>query len=149
MRLTKKQRGMIILPLLVVGLLVGSYVFFIPRTQVNTATVYHQSFSGTSVQSKVENAGTKDIVNLRVNLSVIRNEDEVLVDWEEELVKLMEPRNNLKLGFTFTGPQIKTYTIRLTLDFESEGLEYNESFEYQIEDYMNGNWEDKVVDWRI
>ncbi len=152
MKLGKKERGIIVGTIFVVLLLVLSYTFILPRVQVNTTTVYHQSFSGTSVQSKVENTGTYEITGLRANLSVY-DEDGKLVDYANETVSIFEPRNSFKLGFTFTGPQIKSYTVNLTLEFESQGISYTGKdkvvFSYEIKDYMNNNWKEKFTDWRI
>ena len=149
LKLTKKQRGMVFFSFLAVLVVVMAYVFVVPRVQLNTTTVYHQSFSGTSVQTKVENKGTYDVQNLEINLSVIKKESGELVDYKNDTIELFEPRNSFKIGFTFEGPQIKTYLIKLSLIFESEGLDYNESFEYEIKEYMNRNWEEKVTDWRV
>ena len=149
LKFTKKQRGIVFFSVFSVLVVVMAYVFVVPRVQLNITTVYHQSFSGTSVQTKVENKGTYDVQNLEINLSVIKKESGELVDYKNDTIELFEPRNSFKIGFTFEGPQIKTYLIKLSLIFESEGLDYNESFEYEIKEYMNRNWEEKVTDWRV
>ena len=46
------------------------YSYFLPRTEVEIDTVYHRSYSGLFVQSKVSNAGTKEITDLKVKRSV-------------------------------------------------------------------------------
>ena len=149
LKFTKKQRGMLFFSVFAVLVVVMAYVFVVPRVQLNITTVYHQSFSGTSVQTKVENKGTYDVQNLEINLSVIKKESGELMEYKNDTIELFETRNSFKLGFTFEGPAIKTYLIKLTLNFESEGVDYNESFEYEIKDYMNNNWEEKVTDWRV
>ncbi|HID71536.1 MAG TPA: hypothetical protein EYP29_02175 [Thermoplasmata archaeon] len=148
-KLTRKQRGMIFFTLLVVLLLVMTYIFVIPRVELRVTTVYHQSFSGTSVQTKIENKGTYDIEYMKVNLTALRKEDGKVVASKLELVKLLEPKRAFKIGFTFEGGQMKTYLLILEIDFESKGMDYNKSFEYEIKDYMNNNWEEKIKDWRF
>ena len=149
LKLTKKQRGVIFVSFLTILVVIMAYTFVVPRVQLNVTTVYHQSFSGTSIQTRLENKGTYDIADLRVNLSVVKKETGELMDYENDTIKLLETRNSFKIGFTFQGPQVETYIATLTLKFESEGLDYNESFEYEIKDYMNNNWDEKITDWRL
>ena len=150
LKLNKKQRGMVFMSFFAIIIIVLSYTLILPRVQVESTTVYHMSFSGISVQTKVENKGTYDLADFKVNLSVVKEENGELMGYETVNVKLFEPRTEpLKLGFTFEGPAMKLYIVTLALNFESEGLDYNESYEYEIKDYMNNAWDEKLTDWRI
>ena len=39
------------------------YSYLLPRTEVEIDTVYHSSYSGLFVQSKISNTGTKEITS--------------------------------------------------------------------------------------
>ena len=64
------------------------YSYFLPRTEVEIDTVYHSSYSGLFVQSKISNSGTKEITDLKVKLGV----------WNP--VELSVTLDTLKLLFT-------------------------------------------------
>ena len=51
------------------------YSYFLPRTEVEIDTVYHSSYSGLFVQSKISNTGTKEITDLKVKLAVWNSTD--------------------------------------------------------------------------
>ena len=56
--------------LLALFLIFICYSYVIPRTEVEIDTVYHSSYSALFVQSKINNAGTQDITDLKIKSSI-------------------------------------------------------------------------------
>ena len=71
------------------------YSYFLPRTEVEIDTVYHSSYSGLFVQSKVSNAGTKEITNLKVKLAVWNSTE--LLQSETHYPGVLSPKQSVKL----------------------------------------------------
>ena len=66
--------GTIILAFFIIFL---SYSYILPRTEIEIDTVFHSSYSGLFVQSRISNMGTEEITDLKVKISVW-NETEML-----------------------------------------------------------------------
>ena len=72
---TKEQKrvlvktGTIILALFLIFI---CYSYVIPRTEIEIDTVYHSSYSALFVQSKINNAGTQEITDLKIKGTIWR-----------------------------------------------------------------------------
>ena len=95
------------------------YSYFLPRTEVEIDTVYHSSYSGLFVQSKISNTGTKEITDLKVKSSVW-NETEMLVT-ETNYPGILEAKQSVKIPFlVFNGPHADEYNLIIVLEFEDK-----------------------------
>ena len=79
------------------------YSYFLPRTEVEIDTVYHSSYSGLFVQSKISNTGTKEITDLKVKLAVWNSTD--LLQSETHYPGVLNAKQSVKLPvLIFDGP---------------------------------------------
>lgn len=144
----KQKRSAVFLALVAVCVSFLLFTMVIPRTELTVNTTVHYSFSGISVGLQVRNSGTIEMTDMTMNITVIDEDGEV--DYSEDV-----PIGNLPRGdrivhsFTFTAPQVDKYDIILSFAFNCDGLDYNETVEHRMEDYLNFNWKDKIRDWRL
>ena len=117
-----------------------SYV--IPRTEVEIDTVYHSSYSALFVQSKMNNAGTQEITDLKVKSSVW-NGTEMLVT-ETSYLGILKAKQSVKLPpLIFDGPHADEYDLVIVVGFSSNEGKQNIVYNYKIKDYGNLAWHDQ------
>lgn len=148
-RLTLRQKKLaVFLVLLTVGITYILYAVALPRTELQTTTIFHESFSGISIGIRVKNTGTLEVSDLKINATVTDSVDKVRHSQEIGFGS-MEPGAQADHSFTFSGPAAEPYNITLILTFSSQGKDYNETLRYHAEDYMNFIWKDRIKDWRF
>ena len=86
--------------LLALFLIFICYSYVIPRTEVEIDTVYHSSYSALFVQSKINNAGTQDITDLKIKSS-IWNGTEMLTT-ETNYPGILKAKQSVKLPNTIS-----------------------------------------------
>jgi len=147
-KLTGRQKRLAaFLLLVIVGMSYLLYAVAIPRTELRTTTIFHESFSGISIGIEVKNSGTLDVSGLTVNATVTDSDGKVR---HSENIEFGGLKRGAKAShsFTFSAPQAEPYNITLRFIFSSDGRDYNETLNYHVEDYMNFIWKDKIRDWR-
>ena len=118
------------------------YSYFLPRTEVEIDTVYHSSYSGLFVQSKVSNAGTKEISDLKVKLAVWNSTE--LLQSETHYPGVLSPKQSVKLPvLIFDGPHADSYELIISMEFNSEEGKQVLNYNYKIADYGNLAWHDQ------
>ena len=118
------------------------YSYFLPRTEVEIDTVYHSSYSGLFVQSKVTNAGTKEIIDLTVKLAVWNSTE--LLQSETHYPGVLSPKQSVKLPvLIFDGPHADSYELIISMEFNSEEGKQILNYNYKIADYGNLAWHDQ------
>ena len=118
------------------------YSYFLPMTEVEIDTVYHSSYSGLFVQSKVSNAGTKEITDLKVKLAVWNSTE--LLQSETHYPGVLSPKQSVKLPFLiFDGPHADSYELIISMEFNSEEGKQILNYNYKIADYGNLAWHDQ------
>ena len=128
--------------LLALFLIFICYSYVIPRTEVEIDTVYHSSYSGLFVQSKISNTGTKEITDLKVKSSVW-NETEMLVT-ETNYPGILEAKQSVKIPFlVFNGPHADEYNLIIILEFKDEEGKQKLIYSYEIADYGNLAWHEQ------
>ena len=142
---TKEQKivlvktGTIILALFLIFI---CYSYVIPRTEVEIDTVYHSSYSALFVQSKINNAGTQEITDLKVKGS-IWNGTEMLVT-ETNYPGILKAKQSVKLPpLIFDGPHADEYDLVIVMEFNSNDGKQNLVYNYKIKDYGNLAWHDQ------
>ena len=118
------------------------YSYFLPRTEVEIDTVYHSSYSGLFVQSKVSNSGTKEITDLKVKLAVWNSTE--LLQSEINYPGVLSPKQSVKLPvLIFDGPHADSYELIISMEFNSEEGKQIINYNYKIADYGNLAWHDQ------
>jgi len=118
------------------------YSYFLPRTEVEIDTVYHSSYSGLFVQSKVSNTGTKEIIDLKVKLAVWNSTE--LLQSETHYPGVLNAKQSVKLPvLIFDGPHADSYELIISMEFNSEEGKQILNYNYKIADYGNLAWHDQ------
>ena len=118
------------------------YSYALPRTEIEMDTVYHSSYSALFVQSKINNAGTQDITDLKIKSS-IWNGTEMLTT-ETNYPGILKAKQSVKLPpLIFDGPHADEYDLIIVLEFNSNEGKQNLIYNYEIKDYGNLAWHDQ------
>ena len=142
---TKDQKRVIvksIAAILALFLIFVCYSYVIPRTEVEIDTVYHSSYSALFVQSKINNAGTKEITDLKIKSSVW-NGTKMLVS-ETNYPGILKSKQSVKLPpLIFDGPHADEYELVIEMEFSSDEGKQTLIYNYEIKDYGNLAWHDQ------
>ena len=145
----QKQRQIILkfaVAILSVMIIFVCYSYVLPRTEIEMDTVYHSSYSGLFVQSKISNTGTKEITNLKVKSSVW-NETEMLVT-ETNYPGILESKQSVKIPFlVFNGPHADEYNLIIVLEFKDGEGKQKLIYSYKIADYGNLAWHEQYFNF--
>ena len=127
-------------------LLSTSYLFIFPRTEVEVKTAYHQSFSGSYLQVRLTNAGTHDVSDVSLEITVWK--DEELINSTIHEMDILKNRDSKKLPelMYYSEAQLM-HTAIITLTFTVDGTVQRSVWSYTIEDYANLFWEDQYLKW--
>ena len=118
------------------------YSYLLPRTEVEIDTVYHSSYSGLFVQSKVSNTGTKEITDLKVKLAVWNSTE--LLESETHYPGVLNAKQSVKLPvLIFDGPHADSYELIISMEFNSDEGKQVLNYNYKIADYGNLAWHDQ------
>ncbi len=118
------------------------YSYLLPRTEVEIDTVYHSSYSGLFVQSKVSNTGTNPITDLKVKLAVWNSTE--LLQTETHYPGVLNAKQSVKLPvLIFDGPHADSYDLIISMEFNSEEGKQVLNYNYKIADYGNLAWHDQ------
>ena len=118
------------------------YSYLLPRTEVEIDTVYHSSYSGLFVQSKVSNTGTNPITDLKVKLAVWNSTE--LLQTETHYPGVLNAKQSVKLPvLIFDGPHADSYELIISMEFNSEEGKQALNYNYKIADYGNLAWHDQ------
>ena len=122
------------------------YSYIIPRTEIEIDTVYHSSYSALFVQSKINNAGTEEITDLKVKSSVW-NGSEMLAT-ETHYPGILQAKESVKLPpLLFEGPHADKYELIIVLEFSGKDGKQNIVYNYKIKDYGNLAWHDQFLEF--
>ena len=118
------------------------YSYLLPRTEVEIDTVYHSSYSGLFVQSKISNTGTNPITDLKVKLAVWNSTE--LLQTETHYPGVLNAKQSVKLPvLIFDGPHADSYELIISMEFNSEEGKQVLNYNYKIADYGNLAWHDQ------
>ncbi|MFO8051095.1 MAG: hypothetical protein R6V01_05280 [Thermoplasmatota archaeon] len=119
------------------------YQWFIPRTELEVRTVYHETPGGggtggvLNVNVLLTNKGNRDVEDLTCIVRVRDMKEEVLSFEEVENV-FLSGRENMELKLVMVGSHYERYRITVEVLFSSLGKTYMDDLEYQTrEDAMN------------
>ena len=120
------------------------YSYVIPRTEVEIDTVYHSSYSGLFVQSKISNTGTKQISNLKIKSSVWNGTE--MLETDTHYPGVLNAKQSVKLPpLIFNGPHSDSYELLINLEFIIDGEKQILAYNYEIADYGNLAWHDQYM----
>ena len=120
------------------------YSYVIPRTEVEIDTVYHSSYSGLFVQSKISNTGTKQISNLKIKSSVWNGTE--MLETDTHYPGVLNAKQSVKLPpLIFDGPHSDSYELLINLEFLIDGEKQTLAYNYEIADYGNLAWHDQYM----
>ncbi len=122
------------------------YSYVIPRTEVEIDTVYHSSYSALFVQSKINNAGTEEITDLKVKSSVWNGTE--MLETETHYPGILKAKESVKLPpLLFDGPHADEYDLVIVLEFSGKEGKQSIVYNYKIKDYGNLVWHDQFLDF--
>ena len=122
------------------------YSYVIPRTEVEIDTVYHSSYSALFVQSKINNAGTEEITDLKVKSSVWNGTE--MLETETHYPGILKAKESVKLPpLLFDGPHADEYDLVIVLEFNGKEGKQSIVYNYKIKDYGNLVWHDQFLDF--
>ena len=122
------------------------YSYVIPRTEVEIDTVYHSSYSALFVQSKINNAGTEEITDLKVKSSVWNGTE--MLETETHYPGILKAKESVKLPpLLFDGPHADEYYLVIVLEFSGKEGKQSIVYNYKIKDYGNLVWHDQFLDF--
>ena len=120
------------------------YSYVIPRTEVEIDTVYHSSYSALFVQSKISNTGTKQIIDLKVKISVWNGTE--MLESDSHYPGILNAKQSVKLPpLLFDGPHSDSYELLINVEFIIDGEKQTLDYNYEIADYGNLAWHDQYV----
>ena len=132
--------------LLALFLIFICYSYVIPRTEVEIDTVYHSSYSALFVQSKINNAGTEEITDLKVKSSVWNGTE--MLETETHYPGILKAKESVKLPpLLFDGPHADEYDLVIVLEFSGKEGKQSIVYSYKIKDYGNLVWHDQFLDF--
>lgn len=118
------------------------YSYVIPRTEVEIDTVYHSSYSALFVQSKINNAGTIDITDLKIKSSVWNGTQ--MLATETNYPGILKAKQSVKLPpLKFDGPHADDYDLIISMEFSNDEGKQTITYSYEIKDYGNLAWHDQ------
>lgn len=122
------------------------YSYVIPRTEIEIDTVYHSSYSALFVQSKINNAGTEEITDLKVKSSVWNGTE--MLETETHYPGILKAKESVKLPpLLFDGPHADEYDLVIVLEFSGKEGKQSIVYNYKIKDYGNLVWHDQFLDF--
>ena len=122
------------------------YSYVIPRTEIEIDTVYHSSYSALFVQSKINNAGTEEITDLKVKSSVWNGTE--MLETETHYPGILKAKESVKLPpLLFDGPHADEYDLVIVLEFNGKEGKQSIVYNYKIKDYGNLVWHDQFLDF--
>ena len=137
------KSGTILLALFLVFI---CYSYIIPRTEIEIDTVYHSSYSALFVQSKINNAGTEEITDLKIKSSVWN--DSEMLETETHYPGILQAKQSVKLPpLLFDGPHADEYYLVIVLEFNGKEGKQSIVYSYNIKDYGNLAWHDQFLDF--
>jgi hypothetical protein len=137
------KSGTIVLALFLVFI---CYSYIIPRTEIEIDTVYHSSYSALFVQSKINNAGTEEITDLKIKSSVWN--DSEMLETETHYPGILQAKQSVKLPpLLFDGPHADEYYLVIVLEFNGKEGKQSIVYSYKIKDYGNLAWHDQFLDF--
>ena len=132
--------------LLALFLIFICYSYVIPRTEVEIDTVYHSSYSALFVQSKINNAGTEEITDLKEKSSVWNGTE--MLETETHYPGILKAKESVKLPpLLFDGPHADEYDLVIVLEFSGKEGKQSIVYNYKIKDYGNLVWHDQFLDF--
>ena len=122
------------------------YSYVIPRTEIEIDTVYHSSYSALFVQSKINNAGTEEITDLKVKSSVWNGTE--MLETETHYPGILKAKESVKLPpLLFDGPHADEYDLVIVLEFSGKEGKQSIVYSYKIKDYGNLAWHDQFLEF--
>lgn len=117
------------------------YSYILPRTEMEMDTVYHSSYSGLFVQTKITNTGTKEITDLKIKSS-IWNDTEML-ESETNYPGILKAKQSVKIPYlVFDGAHADEYDLVIIVEFkEKDQSKQKIIYSYKIADYGNLAWQ--------
>jgi hypothetical protein len=136
---------LIIVTIIVLAL---AFNFLIPRMDIKIFTAYTES-SGLAINLdfKVKNEGTLGIQHYSMNVTVYNSSGGVVAK-KDYYSSDIDPKSTEKFdNIHFFGDQYEQYKITLDIDFESEGKNYEKTFNHKVSEAMRLRWEDSFMEW--
>ena len=118
------------------------YSYILPRTEIEMDTVYHSSYSGLFIQSKINNVGTKEITDLKVKNSIWNGTE--MLETETHYPGILNAKQSVKIPYLiFDGPHADEYNLVIIIEFKEQEEKQTLIYNYKIADYGNLAWHEQ------
>jgi len=122
------------------------YSYILPRTEIEMDTVYHSSYSGLFIQSKISNTGTKEITDLKVKSSVWNGTE--MLETETHYPGILNAKQSVKIPYlVFDGPHADEYNLVIIVEFKEHEEKQTLIYSYKIADYGNLAWHEQYFNF--
>ena len=122
------------------------YSYILPRTEIEMDTVYHSSYSGLFIQSKISNTGTKEITDLKVKSSIWNGTE--MLETETHYPGILNAKQSVKIPYlVFDGPHADEYNLVIIVEFKEDKEKQTLIYSYKIADYGNLAWHEQYFNF--
>ena len=122
------------------------YSYILPRTEIEMDTVYHSSYSGLFIQSKISNTGTKEITDLKVKSSIWNGTE--MLETETHYPGILNTKQSVKIPYlVFDGPHADEYNLVIIVEFKEHEEKQTLIYSYKIADYGNLAWHEQYFNF--
>ena len=122
------------------------YSYILPRTEIEMDTVYHSSYSGLFIQSKISNTGTKEITDLKVKSSIWNGTE--MLGTETHYPGILNTKQSVKIPYlVFDGPHADEYNLVIIVEFKEHEEKQTLIYSYKIADYGNLAWHERYFNF--
>ena len=122
------------------------YSYILPRTEIEMDTVYHSSYSGLFIQSKISNTGTKEITDLKVKSSIWNGTE--MLETETHYPGILNAKQSVKIPYlVFDGPHADEYNLVIIVEFKEDEEKQTLIYSYKIADYGNLAWHEQYFNF--
>ena len=122
------------------------YSYILPRTEIEMDTVYHSSYSGLFIQSKISNTGTKEITDLKVKSSIWNGTE--MLETETHYPGILNAKQSVKIPYlVFDGPHADEYNLVIIVEFKEHEEKQTLIYSYKIADYGNLAWHEQYFNF--
>lgn len=142
----KKMLIVAVVLVLLIATTASIYYFIVPRVELNLKiSCYQGSLNSIYVNTKISNAGTIDLRDASVNISVYHLKSNNEVANKIENISILKHWSEREIKINFAGNQYDSYTITISIYFRSNTKIFSKTFSHTTNgEYMSQSFEDTV-----
>jgi hypothetical protein len=144
----RKMMVTVVIFFLLIAATTSIYYFIIPRMELGLKTSYHQgSLNSIFVNTKISNAGTIDLRDVSVNVSVYHLKSNNKAANKIENISVLKHWSEQEIKINFVGNQYDSYIIVISIHFKSNTKTFTRTFSHITnEEFMSQSFEDRIFE---